>query len=252
MILTLKIRILLPMLLRLLLMTNVIVVVNSLPAGPSSPVLLIPEDDFTLYNTSAGTTTQDPRVDSVLTFWFDPRYPYYHWFVADPKFDAEITTKFASLVTRARTTTDLDHWAGSPQGSLALIVVLDQFPRNMFRKSSEAFTSDQKALSIAGAAIDRGFDGDLTFVQQVFVYLPYMHMENLPDQDRGVAMYQSLTARCEAGAPEKEWLDSCVDFAIRHQKVIAEFGRFPARNEALHRQSTPKETEFLKTHPWGY
>ena len=247
-----NIRILLSAVFKLLVVIDVIVTVHSLPAGPSAPLLVLPDDGFALYNTSVGTKTPDPSIDSILNFWFDTRYPYYHWFVADPKFDTKITTKFATLVTQARTTTDLDYWAKSPQGSLALIILLDQFPRNMFRKSAEAFTSDQKALSISAVAIDRGFDRDLTLLQQVFVYLPYMHMENLQDQDTGVTLYQALSARCEAGAPEKGWLDSCVDFAVRHQKVIAEFGRFPARNEALHRQSTPEEIEFLKTHPWGY
>lgn len=210
-----------------------------------------PDEGITLYN-STPPNPPDPTISTILTFWFNPAYPYSHWFGGDPAFDAEITTKFLSLVTTARTTTSLDTWTSSPQGSLALIILLDQFPRNIFRTSADAFTSDRKALATATDLVDKGLERELTRLQQVFVYLPYMHIEDLMRQDEAVDLYRELTTRCPPDATEKAWLDSCVDFAVRHQKVIAMFGRFPARNAVLGRKSTEEEIEFLKTHPWGY
>ena len=237
-------------LLRYLTLGKGLVLASFIPSATSSPSWAPPQDGIVLQNTT--TTTIDSRVDSILSFWFDPRYPYMRWFTADPAFDAEITTRFGSIVSLARTTTTLDHWAQSPQGCLALILLLDQFPRNIFRNSSDAYSSDPKALSFATRAVEQGLDRDVLLIQQVFVYLPYMHAENFLSQDTDVFLYQALAERCEPGAKDKEFLEQCVDFAVRHQKVILKFGRFPARNEVLHRQSTPEEIEFLKTHPDGY
>ena len=224
----------------------------TLPTKILSPAWLTSQDGTVIKNETTTTTNIDSRIDAILSFWFDPRYPYTRWFMSDPAFDAQIAAEFGNLVSLARTTTRLDHWAGSSQGCLALIILLDQFPRNIFRTSSDAYSSDAEALSTAARAVEQELDRGVPPIQQVFYYLPYMHDESLQSQDAGVSLYEGLTQRCEADAPEKAWLDSCVDFAVRHQKVIQKFGRFPARNAVLHRQSTPAEIEFLKTHPEGY
>ena len=217
------------------------------------PLGRLPEQDdtFALYNSTA-VLTVNPQIESILSFWFDPRYPHTRWFIIDPAFDAQIATNFGDLVTRARTTTFLDDWASSPQGCLALILLLDQFPRNIYRGSFQSYSSDAKALSIARKAVEQRLDRSTTLIQQSFFYLPYMHDESLQSQDTSVSLFKDLSARTEPGNPDKTYVDSGVDFAVRHQKVIEMFGRFPARNEALHRRSTPEETEFLRTHPWGY
>lgn len=191
-------------------------------------------------------------INRILSFWFDPRYPYTRWFIPSDKLDAEITSNFGPLVTVARTTTTLDNWTQSPDGTLALILLLDQFPRNICRDSAEAFSSDQKALIIAKQAISQGFDRAVTPVQSAFIYLPFEHDENLDSQNECVALFEALAARCKPGSQEREFADKCVGYAIRHRYVIAAFGRFPLRNKVLGRQSTKEELEFLKTHPQGF
>lgn len=191
-------------------------------------------------------------IDLIIFFWFDPRFPYTWWFVPSPELDAEITTKFGNLVSFACTTTSLDHWAESPPGCLALILLLDQFPRNIFRKSADAYSSDSKALRIATRAISQGLDRRVPLVQQAFYYLPFEHDENLLSQIACVSFFEGFVGRCGAGTQEKGLADKFKDYAIRHKQVILDFDRFPGRNAVLHRQSTEEEIQFLKTHPQGF
>ncbi|KAI4164694.1 MAG: hypothetical protein LQ342_001669 [Letrouitia transgressa] len=228
------------------------VLAASLPTNASPSDWSTSQEDIVVHKIMTRTDI-DSRIGSVLSFWFDPRYPYTRWFIADPAFDAQIALKFGHLVSVARNTSSLYGWLESPRGSLALIILLDQFPRNIFRNSSDAYSSDDKALNFAEYALQQlAIDRELPLIQQVFFYLPYMHDEDIVSQDLCVAVYRDLTGKCSAGAPEKGFLDQCVDFAVRHQQVILKFGRFPARNAVLHRQSSPEEIEFLKTHPEGY
>ena len=121
----------------------------------------------------------------------------------------------------------------SARGCLALIVLLDQFSRNMFRGTARAFAADAKALSVACAALDRGFDQEAPAVLRSFFYLPFEHSEVLADQERSVALFEAL------GDADG------LDYAIRHHDIIARFGRFPHRNELLGRENTPEESTFL-------
>lgn len=194
----------------------------------------------------------DPDIDRIISFWFDPRYPYMRWFNSSSAFDAQIASSFGSLVSTARKTTNLDHWAQSPVGTLALLLLLDQFPRNISRDSADAYSSDPKALAIATRAIAQGFDRDVPLIQQVFFYMPMEHGEQLLSQIACVSFDEGWAARCKVGSSEREFADKIVHWAIRHRNVIACFGRFPARNSLLHRQSTPEEEEFLKTHSLGF
>lgn len=168
----------------------------------------------------------------VLEFWFSagarPR-----WFVRSDEFDREIRERLGELHARAAAG-GLDGWATTRQGALALVLLLDQVPRNVFRGTAGAFASDAKARAVACAAIDAGLDRDMSQEERLFLYLPLEHSEDLADQERCVELMRELDE-----APN--WLD----YAIRHRDIIARFGRFPHRNAVLGRVSTDEEREFL-------
>lgn len=173
---------------------------------------------------------------AVLAFWFgDPpdfaaRRPA--WFVKDPAFDAAIADRFGAVQTAAAQRA-LDGLAATPTGALALVIVLDQFPRNMFRGSARAFATDARARAVADAALARGDDAAMTLMQQLFLYLPFEHSEALADQDRCCALF--------ARTGDADF----IDYAERHRAIIRRFGRFPHRNAALGRATTPEEAAFL-------
>jgi uncharacterized protein (DUF924 family) len=170
--------------------------------------------------------------DELLDFWFSgAARPY--WFKPDAAFDARLAARFAELAEAARTRA-LDDWAATPKGALARIILLDQLPRNLRRGAAAAFEADAVALEAARDAVRRSFDAALTEEQRVFLYLPYMHAEDLAAQDEGVALYRAL------GRAEN------LDYMTRHREAIARFGRFPHRNAILGRETTPEESEFLK------
>ena len=168
--------------------------------------------------------------DDVLRFWFDehPR----DWFVKNTAFDAEIRKRFLALHEQAAAGR-LAHWADGPRGCLALVILLDQFPRNMFRDEARAFATDAQARLAARAILERGWDKAMTRNEQLFAYLPFEHSESLADQELA----------CEL---VKDFDEEQRRYAERHREIIARFGRFPHRNSILGRQSTPAEIEFLK------
>lgn len=179
----------------------------------------------------------------VLAFWFgrpgEPAYgaPRAEWFRKDSAFDEEIRRRFLPAVDAALAG-HLAGWAASPQGALALLVLLDQFPRNLFRGEAKAFAGDPGARQLAEDALARGWDKGLSAVEKLFIYLPFEHSESLADQARSLALFTALAAG-HAGC------DGFLDYARRHHEVIARFGRFPHRNAALGRPSTPEETSYL-------
>lgn len=183
---------------------------------------------------------------TVLTFWFgdpaDPASEYGQqrkiWFCKQPKFDQQIRDRFLSVYERGHQG-ELDSWLAAPQSALALTVLLDQFPRNMFRGTKRCFEADTQALNVAQTALSRQYDQALLPVERMFLYLPFEHSENIAHQNRAVALFEELVQ----SAPE---LQSTLDYAYRHRDVIAQFGRFPHRNESLGRPSTPAETTFLQ------
>jgi uncharacterized protein (DUF924 family) len=169
--------------------------------------------------------------EEVLEFWFaETTRP--QWFARSEAFDARVREALAPLHLRAARG-ELDDWAADPRGALALVLLLDQAPRNLHRGSADAFACDARAREIARAVVDAGLDRGLEEVERVFLYLPFEHSESLADQDRSVALMGSL------GTPL--W----TDYAERHRAVIARFGRFPHRNAIVGRESTPEELEFL-------
>ena len=169
--------------------------------------------------------------DGVLDFWFsDAARP--HWFVRSEALDARIRDVLGPLHIQAARG-ELDHWAADPRGALALIILLDQAPRNLHRGSANAFATDPVALRHASAAVDLGHDRELGEEERVFLYLPFEHSESLADQDRCIALM--------SGLQNPMWLD----YAERHRQVIARFGRFPHRNAVVGRESTDEELAFL-------
>lgn len=178
------------------------------------------------------------RVEEILGFWFGGEEGYREvWFRKDEAFDREVRDRFAEDYERAAAG-ELDGWMSSPRGCLALILLLDQFPRNLFRGDPRAFATDEKARAVADHAVSTGLDRGLSPVERMFVYLPFEHSESVEDQRRSVELFLALDAELEA--PE------VLDYAVRHREVIERFGRFPHRNEVLGRASTPEEEEFLK------
>jgi uncharacterized protein (DUF924 family) len=182
----------------------------------------------------------DHRADEVLGFWFgegaERGKAHKRWFEKNATFDAEIRSRFLPLYEELARRND---WLSSSNYCLARIVVLDQFPRNMFRGTARAFAADPLALAAAKHALAKGYDRDLLDVERQFVYLPFEHSEGLADQQRACELMKPLG-------------DDLYDWALRHQRIIARFGRFPHRNEILGRVSTPEEIEFLKQPGSGF
>jgi uncharacterized protein (DUF924 family) len=189
--------------------------------------------------------------DDVLAYWFgdgdrdDPRQVGERmalWFGHDAKTDAEIRERFGDAV-RAAASGELEHWAATPRGRLALIILLDQLSRNAHRGTAQMYAGDERALRHACAAVDAAEDAELAFLERIFVYLPLEHAEDLAMQERCVALFRRL--RDEAPPTHAQAAETYVDYAIRHRDVVARFGRFPHRNSILGRESTPEEVEFL-------
>jgi uncharacterized protein (DUF924 family) len=171
------------------------------------------------------------------------------WWSKNPELDNEIRRRFETCVIKAGSG-ELDHWASNPQDRLALILLTDQFPRSIYRDSAKAFAFDTKALSLARDGVDLGFDNALRSLEKVFFYLPLEHSELLADQQQSVSLFQKLVD--EAGPDQKPTFAEYFDFAMRHRDIISRFGRFPHRNEALGRISTPEELAFLQQPGSGF
>jgi uncharacterized protein (DUF924 family) len=180
---------------------------------------------------------KDPRAAQVISFWFANGERDARWFEKSEAFDAEVRTRFLALHEEAASG-ELDAWKEASGDCLALIVVLDQFPRNMFRGTARAFATDRRALEAARHAVANGYDRSMTPSQRMFVYLPFEHSESLEDQEIACRLSQPLAA-----FPATH---DVYEYALRHREIVARFGRFPHRNAALGRASTPEEIEFLK------
>ncbi len=182
---------------------------------------------------------RDTKQD-VLHFWFEETQPA-QWFQKNDDFDRLIRDRFQIIVTMARDGL-CDQWAEQADGALALCIILDQFPRNIFRESANAFASDEKALRVAKTALAKGFDQILPPQKRRFLYLPFEHAENLDEQKRSVELFASMKDDDPVG----------YEYALRHLDVIERFGRFPHRNAALNRPSTPEEQLYLSQPGSGF
>ncbi|WP_020396052.1 DUF924 family protein [Thiolinea disciformis] len=171
--------------------------------------------------------------NTILDFWYSEPMNQ-HWFNSTPAIDHQLRQQFESLWEHAHHHA-LDDWQVTPEGCLALCIILDQFPLNMFRGNKKAYSTEQQAVQVTKQAVERGFDKQLAAERVAFLYLPLMHSENLTDQALSVQLFEA------AG------LANNAKFARHHQEIIQRFGRFPHRNEALGRISTPEELEYLNS-----
>ena len=177
------------------------------------------------------TVSDSPR--SIVDFWFSDRVRPF-WFQSTAEFDDELRNRFES-VWQLAAAGKLDSWIETPEGALALVIVLDQFPLNMYRGDALCFSTEAKSRDIASLAIEHNFDQTLTGEQKAFLYMPFMHSESLQDQEKSVVLYEA------AG------LDENLKFARHHRDIVRRFGRFPHRNKILERASTEAEINYLQS-----
>ncbi len=171
-------------------------------------------------------------IDEIIRFWFETLTPE-DWYRKNPAIDAEIAKRFGATYEALKHSVP-PAWIAEPKGMIAAIIVLDQFPRNMFRDDPHAFATDRAALALAKRAIGEGSDMLLTPEQRAFIYMPFQHSEAAADQAQSIALFTTL------GNPLN------LDFALKHEAIIARFGRFPHRNSVLGRASTATELAFLQ------
>jgi uncharacterized protein (DUF924 family) len=205
-----------------------------------------------LSESGGGTMTDEDeqRVNDILSFWFkeqeltapqiDRRMDT--WFGEDPVFDKELEDRFASDIEMA-SKGQLDHWATEPQGRLALIILLDQFRRNIHRNTAQAFSMDKLALKLCVEGAMEKKDKGLTPIQRAFFYMPLQHAESAKVQAKSVELFSRLA---ESVSPTyRETFQTFAQFAELHKDIIDQFGRFPHRNRLLGRKNTPEEDEYL-------
>ncbi|KAK5941927.1 hypothetical protein PMZ80_005878 [Knufia obscura] len=223
----------------------------------------------------------DPAIKEVLDFWFalEPK----QWFQESEQLDEPITHRFGELVEKARLTDELDStWLATPSGSLAMIILLDQFTRNIFRPGKHpnpglSWSGDAKALQIAAQSIAKGYDKAIQTEytshdskgahHRYFFYMPFEHAEDLPSQIASCALFNNMKHEVEANRLRKQlageeetehekelvkWLGIAIPVAEKHRDCVAQIGRFPRRNEPLGRETTEAERKFLEEHPGGW
>ena len=171
--------------------------------------------------------------EEIINYWYSERVQPL-WFNSTPEFDAELKERFEPLVKSAAQG-ELSNWLESPEGCLALVIVLDQFPLNIYRGKPESFSTEKQAVNIARHAVERGYDKKLPSSQLAFLYMPFMHSESMADQDLSVQLFTSAGLKDNA------------KFAEHHRDIVRRFGRFPHRNKILGRQNSQDELEYLNS-----
>ncbi len=203
-----------------------------------------------------------PTPQAILTFWFhgvdDATFinkkaePFCLWFTKNKKFDDEIRLNFENTLMTAGEG-KLDDWKNSSEGRLALILLFDQFSRNIFRNHAKMFTFDSRALNLAREAVETKIDSTYFLIHRYFLFMPFMHAEDLAIQKMSVQCFSSLVDECQARQPQNvSYYQSALLYAQRHCDIIERFGRFPHRNQILNRVSSTEETAFLKTPGSGF
>jgi uncharacterized protein (DUF924 family) len=192
----------------------------------------------------------NPTCEAILDFWFGansddgamPKERAKLWWSKNKEVDDEIRRRFENHVVMA-VSGELNDWLSTPRGRLALIILTDQFPRNIYRDTARAFSCDAQALTWCIEGFERGVDRDLRPIERVFFYLPLEHAESLEHQELSVQCFSELIAIVPA--EQINTFEEYLDYAIRHRQIIQRFGRFPHRNKILGRESTPEEVGFL-------
>ena len=170
---------------------------------------------------------------ALVDFWFSETASQY-WFKSTEAFDQQLRDDYAELWQQAKDG-ELDSWKAQPMGCLALVILLDQLPLNMFRGTASSFSTESQSREVAALAIDRGFDVDMASKHKAFLYMPFMHSEDMQDQDRSVALFN------------QPGLEDNYRFAQHHYGIVERFGRFPHRNEILGRENSDVEIEYLNS-----
>ena len=169
----------------------------------------------------------------IIDFWFDKKNKPL-WFKSTEAFDTRLREDYFSIYSQAKNG-ELASWQQQAHGALALIIILDQFPLNMFRGLPQSFETEAMSRHVAQQAINQGLDAELTPEQKAFLYMPYMHSENLADQEQSLILFN------------QQGLEDNFRFAQHHYEIVKKFGRFPHRNKILDRESTPAEREYLNS-----
>jgi len=190
------------------------------------------------------------RIEEILGFWFgelesDTAFPIEKaklWFNGGEAFNREVAAQFGADLELG-SAGKLNDWAASPRGRLALIILLDQFSRNVFGESPRCFSQDEASLGLAIEGIEKGDDKKLRPIERTFFYIPFEHSEDLEMQVRGVELFTELASKVPPGIEFA--IQNTLDYMVRHKKIIERFGRFPHRNKILGRVSLPGEDDFL-------
>lgn len=188
----------------------------------------------------------DPRIDAILKVWFDGDVPA-RWFTRDAAFDEALRRQFGDDCAAAATGA-LDHWAATARGALALVVLLDQLPRNLHRGDPRSFAQDPRALAVTRRTLADGLADQLTWLERYVLLMPFMHAEDRADQRDSVAAFRALrdaAAAADAPAADQAAAANALDYAERHAAIVERFGRYPHRNAILGRTSTDDELAFL-------
>ncbi|KAK7181026.1 hypothetical protein DPSP01_003622 [Paraphaeosphaeria sporulosa] len=188
------------------------------------------------------STAPYPEANRVCDFWFNR--PPIEWIIAPDGLDAQMKSEFGDLVKQARCG-ELDDWTSHPESSVALVAILDQFSRNLFRGTPEAFSADVKAREVAAKAIAQDFDKQVSVTKASAFYMPLMQDENLISLIAARCLFEALKARC-TNEEEHEWVDGAIEACPRHIVQLERFGRYPSRNTILGRKTTKEEEDFLR------
>ena len=207
--------------------------------------------------TGALLSQTEIKPDDILEFWFgnsraDPQAIAAReeiWFSVDEAFDQGVRERFTDVLEKAYRG-DYKRWKLAPHGTLALIITLDQFPRNIYRSMPQAFAYDERALALCRDGVAMGIDRELEIIERAFFYMPLEHAEDRDAQDKSVACFEQLHAETPDGF--KKNTEVKLQHAVTHRDIVYRFGRFPHRNLVLGRTSTPAEIEWIAEHAGGY
>lgn len=214
--------------------------------------------------TDSNNDTVDPEALNVLDYWFGeenlsvtsnsaastanatPQPRFKLWFSGGQKVDDDIRARFSAIISRAETG-QLQHWQDSAHGALALIIVLDQFPLNAYRRTARAFHLGDLALPVCHRGLDKGYDRRFNVMEKLFFYLPLEHSEDKNDQRQSLELFQVMHETSEGA--HKEFTKKTLESAQEHYDIIERFGRYPFRNKVLERESSAEEIAWLNENP---
>ncbi|HKI73398.1 MAG TPA: DUF924 family protein [Pseudomonadales bacterium] len=188
--------------------------------------------------------------DDIIEFWIGPAATDPEessararlWYQSTPESDEDLRHRFGDLLNQAEQG-ELEHWRETANGTLALVILMDQFSRNLYRGTAQAFSNDDHVAAVAEQAVDTGLDQQMSWIGRAFLYHPFEHSERIDRQERSVELFSKLVE--DAPGDWKKHLEGFAEYAAEHRNVVKQFGRFPHRNAVLGRESTPEEIAYL-------